>query len=149
MSSTRYVGRPLVFALIRQSLSVVGLAEIFTVTGAHADSLFFQGDKSPTGGRPCGAQPRTMSSAVFHACHAKRAAVIHNAQRRADTRPFKLAYISPPPDSDMSDAASGPSTTTVSANTPTSRLLPNKVVVITGASQGIGRAVAIGEQSTR
>lgn len=30
---------------------------------------------------------------------------------------------------------------------PTSRLLPDKVVVITGASQGIGRAVAIGEST--
>jgi hypothetical protein len=28
---------------------------------------------------------------------------------------------------------------------PSSRLLPGKVVVVTGSSQGIGRAIAIGE----
>jgi NADP-dependent 3-hydroxy acid dehydrogenase YdfG len=34
---------------------------------------------------------------------------------------------------------------TSTTNQVTSRLLPDKVVVITGASQGIGRAVAIGK----
>lgn len=41
--------------------------------------------------------------------------------------------------------SAGPSMAGAGAAVPSARLLPGKVVVITGASQGIGRAVAIGE----
>jgi hypothetical protein len=38
-----------------------------------------------------------------------------------------------------------PMTTDTDMATPSARLLPNKVVVVTGSSSGIGRATAIGE----